>query len=216
METGLKKLTKAVKRDCRKGQGCFNPNGCDHEFIRHVPETNPISLKMGIKTKCLKVSKCTHKYCDKYKWILDRAEEYAEVLGVSRDEVLNAWEQNRNYWYMNYYQESTFPSIKSDQKVMKAHDYMKELKSRFGDNPEDWKFVCPSCGHVQSIGDFLTIGVDSNKAYCECISRYKDIDGKTDKKACKYTIAGLFLLDHDTIIGRDYMTINVFKMAEKK
>lgn len=23
METGLKKLTEAVKRDCRKGQGCF-------------------------------------------------------------------------------------------------------------------------------------------------------------------------------------------------
>lgn len=33
MEPGIKKLTEAVKRDCREGQGCFNPNGCDHEFF---------------------------------------------------------------------------------------------------------------------------------------------------------------------------------------
>lgn len=33
MEPGIKKLTEAVKRDCREGQGCFNPNGCDHEFL---------------------------------------------------------------------------------------------------------------------------------------------------------------------------------------
>lgn len=215
METGLKKLTEAVKRDCRKGQRCFNPNGCDHEFIRHVPETNPICLSMGIKTKCIKMSKCTHKYCDKYKWILDRAEEYAEVLGISRDEVLNGWEKHRDYWYMNYYQDSKQPSLKGEQNIMKVDDWMEELKSRFGDDFDNFKFVCPSCGHIQSVADFIAIGVDGNKAYCECISRYKDMDGKNNKKACKYTIAGLFLLDHDTVIDRDYMPINVFKMAEK-
>lgn len=79
MEPGIKKLTEAVKRDCREGQGCFNPNGCDHEFIRHVPETDPSMIRLGQKTKCIKVSKCAHKYCDKYKWVLDRAEEYAKV-----------------------------------------------------------------------------------------------------------------------------------------
>lgn len=56
MEPGIKKLTEAVKRDCREGQGCFNPNGCDHEFIRHVPETDPSMIRLGQKTKCIKVS----------------------------------------------------------------------------------------------------------------------------------------------------------------
>lgn len=45
MEPGIKKLTKDVKRDCREGQGCFNPNGCDHEFIRYVPETDPSMIR---------------------------------------------------------------------------------------------------------------------------------------------------------------------------
>lgn len=197
------------------GQGCFNPNGCDHEFFRHVPETDPHLLEIGVKTKCIKVSKCDHKYCDKYKFVLDRAAEYAEALGVTRDEVLCAWEENRNYCYMNYYQDCNQPSLKGTQKVIKVADWLKELKSRFGEDSEDWKFVCPSCGHVQSVADFKAIGVDGNKAYCECISRYKNIDGKTDKKACKYTICGLFLLDHDTVITNVFLPVNVFKMADK-
>lgn len=122
------------------GQGCFNPNGCDH------------------------------KYCDKYKWVLDRAAEYAEALGVTRDEVLCACEENRNYCYMNYYQDCNQPSLKGTQKVIKVADWLKELESRFGEDSEDWKFVCPSCGHVQSVADFKAIGVDGNKAYCECIA----------------------------------------------
>lgn len=214
MEPGIKKLTEAVKRDCREGQGCFNPNGCDHEFIRHVPETDPSMIRLGQKTKCIKVSKYTHKYCDKYKWILDRAEEYAEALGVTRDDVLNGWEKYRNYWYMNYYQDSKQPSLKGDQKVIKIADWLKELRSRFGEDDEDWKFVCPSCGHVQSVADFKAIGVDGTKAYYECISRYKNIDGKTNKKACKYTLCGLFVLDHDTVISNEFLPVNVFKMAD--
>lgn len=54
MEPGIKKLTEAVKRDCREGQGCFNPNGCDHEFIRHVPETDPSMIRLGQKPSVLK------------------------------------------------------------------------------------------------------------------------------------------------------------------
>lgn len=142
MEPGIKKLTEAVKRDCREGQGCFNPNGCDHEFIRHVPETDPSMIRLGQKTKCIKVS------------------------------------------------------------------------SRFGEDDEDWKFVCPSCGHVQSVADFKAIGVDGNKAYYECISRYKYIDGKTNKKPCKYTLCGLIVLDHDTVINNEFLPVNVFKMAD--
>ena len=57
MEPGIKKLTEAVKRDCREGQGCFNPNGCDHEFIRHVPENDPSMMRLvkaniQIDTQC--------------------------------------------------------------------------------------------------------------------------------------------------------------------
>lgn len=115
---------------------------------------------------------------------------------------------------MNYYQDSKQPSLKGDQKVIKIADWLKELRSRFGEDDEEWKFVCPSCGHVQSVADFKAIGVDGNKAYYECIGRYKNIDGKTDKKACKYTLCGLFVLDHDTVINNEFLPVNVFKMAD--
>lgn len=115
---------------------------------------------------------------------------------------------------MNYYQDSKQPSLKGDQKVIKIADWLKELRSRFGEDDEEWKFVCPSCGHVQSVADFNAIGVDGNKAYYECISRYKYIDGKTNKKACKYTLCGLFVLDHDTVINNEFLPVNVFKMAD--
>lgn len=58
---GYKSLLKAVEKDTKgiNGQGCFNPNGCDHEFYRRV--------EGGTR----RVSKCTHKYCDKFRGLLN-------------------------------------------------------------------------------------------------------------------------------------------------
>lgn len=63
MRTGLERLIEDVKKDCQ--EGCFNMNGCDHEFSKILPETDPKMKNLGITKKCVKVSKCTHKYCDK-------------------------------------------------------------------------------------------------------------------------------------------------------
>lgn len=93
---GIDKLIAAVKEDCANGQGCFNPAGCNQELYRYEDETNPKFIERGIKKRCVRLSKCTHKYCDKFKWALDRAEQYAKMLGVTRDEVLDAWEARRN------------------------------------------------------------------------------------------------------------------------
>ncbi|RKJ35209.1 hypothetical protein D7X33_38520, partial [Butyricicoccus sp. 1XD8-22] len=43
---------------------------------------------------------------EKYDWIIKRAEHYAEKTGLHVDEILNAWEEDRDYWYQNYYQEA--------------------------------------------------------------------------------------------------------------
>ena len=49
--------------------------------------------------------KCSHKYCDKFKWVIDRAKAYGEATGLNWEDVLDGWETDRNYWYMNYYQD---------------------------------------------------------------------------------------------------------------
>lgn len=109
MKHGIESLKAAVQKDAAEGNNCFNENGCDHEFHRTVPETNPAFIKMGFKTACKCVSKCTHKYCDTYKWTIDRAKHYAEKTGRTVDEILEAWESGRTYWYMNYYNEYNQP-----------------------------------------------------------------------------------------------------------
>ena len=109
MGKGLKSLKKAVLRDTQKGEGCFNENGCDHEYTRMVPETNPALVKMGMHRACKRVSKCFHKYCDKYKWVIERAKHYAEETGRDFEEIIEIWESNRTYGYMGYYQNGHQP-----------------------------------------------------------------------------------------------------------
>lgn len=107
---GIESLKASVLADTKAGQDCFNENGCDHEFTRMVPQDNPKLIKMGFTQSCLHVCKCTHKYCDKFKWVIERAKYYAEKKDKTYEEVIEIWEQNRGHnWYMNYYQEGFQP-----------------------------------------------------------------------------------------------------------
>lgn len=214
MKKGIESLTEDVKKDCSEGQGCFNPNGCDHEFYRTEPQSNPALFKLGMTTQCRQVSKCSHKYCDKFKWTLDRAQQYADALGVSRDEVIQAWEENRTYCYNNYYQECHQPALDGKSRVIKLSDWLEELKARFGENPDNWKFVCPSCGHVQSVGDFKEAGADPQRAYINCIGRVTGSNDPSGKDGCNYTVNGLISLNKTTVISDKYLPVKVFEMED--
>jgi len=109
MQKGIETLKSAVLKDTMNGENCFNEKGCDHEFYRIVPEENPRLVAMGLKTACLCVSKCFHKYCDKYKWVFDRAGHYSEKTGIPAEDIIRVWEENRSYSYLNYYKDCNFP-----------------------------------------------------------------------------------------------------------
>ena len=164
MEKGIESLREAVLRDTKGGNDCFNKNGCDHEFTRIVPETTPGLINMGITTSCRRVSKCTHKYCDKYKWVIERAKYYAEKTGKSFEEVIEIWERNRTYWYMNYYQESKQPliSIKpDDESLNKLRLKIPILKNEI----ESWRFAAESLtyDHQKSIKSELLIKAEQKE-----------------------------------------------------
>lgn len=214
MSKGIERLIEAVKKDCNNGNGCFNMNGCDHKFTRIEEQDNQHFRKLGFTQKCVKVSKCTHKYCDKLKWVIERAQQYADALGVTRDEVIDAWENARDYWYMNYYQECNQPSLNGIKRVLKFSEWQEELIERFGENCENWKFVCPVCGHIQSVADFKAIGKDFNYAYSYCIGRFTGNDDKTGAKGCNYAVNGLFHLNKTTVISEKYLPVKVFEIAE--
>lgn len=131
MKKGIESLKSAVQEDTERDENCFNENGCDHEFSRMVPQTDPQLKAIGITEKCIKVSKCFHKYCDKYKWVIDRAKLYAEKTGKPYEEIIEIWEHNRTYWYMSYYQEYNQPinGIKNtDEKIFKTTERIEYLR----------------------------------------------------------------------------------------
>ena len=85
---------------------------------------------------------CEHKceYCKTFKWAVDRAKHYAEKTGIPYLEVLKSWEQKRDYWYLNYYQDCNQPEIKNGR--VRIFDTMKDYRNSLCDKG----FICPKCG----------------------------------------------------------------------
>jgi predicted RNA-binding Zn-ribbon protein involved in translation (DUF1610 family) len=46
---------------------------------------------------------------------------------------------------------------KVEPKKIPIADWLAKGKELFGDDPKAWQFVCPNCGHVQAIADFISL-----------------------------------------------------------
>jgi len=144
MKKGIESLKAAVMIDCASGENCFNEKGCNKVAYEHLPEENPRLLALGVKTKCVRKIKCFHIYCEKYKWIMERAEHYATVLGRTKEQVIESWEEDRTYWYMNYYQDIKQPMLEG----VKIFDTIEQAKQSM----QEKGFRCPKCNGVSKSG----------------------------------------------------------------
>ncbi|HWO76250.1 MAG TPA: VVA0879 family protein [Bacillus sp. (in: firmicutes)] len=52
-------------------------------------------------------------------------------------------------------------------------EWYREMLDRYR-NLKKVTFECPNCGHLQSIEDFVTLGLDATRAYRDCLGRYVD------------------------------------------
>jgi hypothetical protein len=52
-------------------------------------------------------------------------------------------------------------------------EWYREMLDRYR-NLKKVTFECPNCGHLQSIEDFVTLGLDATRAYKDCLGRYVD------------------------------------------
>lgn len=80
-------------------------------------------------------------------------------------------------------------------------ELLAEAKRRFGDDPLDWAFVCPTCGDVATARDFKAAGGDPNRIGQECIGRSmgalsgaptKDGGRSKASRGCDWCAYGLF------------------------
>lgn len=115
---------------------------------------------------------CEHncEYCDKFRWVVDRAKHYESKLDIPWMEILKGWEDDRDYWFLNYYQEADQPLI--DNKDVFVFDTIDDLYEKCGN-----KFICPACKGI------------STDPY-ECNS-----DKKIKGKKCDWKSYGLFQFD---------------------
>lgn len=95
-------------------------------------------------------------------------------------------------------------------------EFVAEGKRRFGEDMMDWKFVCPSCGHVTAIRDWQKAGAEEGEVAFSCVGRH--ISGSKDilcqpPGPCNYAGGGLFLLN-PVIVVRDGIEHNMFDFAE--
>lgn len=102
-----------------------------------------------------------HDYRAKLDWVVQRATHYAEKTGLSTEEILNAWEQDRTYWYMNYYQDCNQPEITSDR--VRVFETLDEFKASIGTQG----FRCPHCRGVSTNSHVCDSGVVINKIKCD-------------------------------------------------
>ena len=74
-------------------------------------------------------------------------------------------------------------------------ELLEEARRRFGDDPKQWAFVCPSCGDVATAQDFLDAGADPNAIGQDCIGRATGAltrSGPTNTRGCDWCAYGLF------------------------
>lgn len=101
-------------------------------------------------------------------------------------------------------------------------EWMAEGTRRFGQDMFHWKFVCPSCGNVQTPEDFRQHkdrGATPDSARFNCIGRYV-ADRKVYQmceggQPCNYTSGGLFNIAPWTVINAEGKDQSCFAFAEE-
>jgi hypothetical protein len=116
--------------------------------------------------------------------------------------------------------------MSDEPRKITQEEWLAEGRKLFGDDPKDWRFVCPNCGNIQTIGDFMELrkhGIeikDAQVAYFNCIGRYDTrIPAKKighigeGKSPCDYSLGGLIHL-HKTVVIDGDTEHRVFEFAE--
>lgn len=93
--------------------------------------------------------------------------------------------------------------IKTYNTIVEWHD---EAKRLFGNNPSDWKFICPSCGHVASVKDWKDAGAEDAAIAVSCVGRYLPQKKEAFEKKggpCNYAGYGLIRLNPVNVAGTE-------------
>lgn len=83
-------------------------------------------------------------------------------------------------------------------------DWQAEGVRLFGEDRRAWRFICPACGHVASVADWMAAGAKEGEVGFSCIGRRQPKPRDAFVKGegpCNYAGGGLFRLNPVTVVG---------------
>lgn len=107
------------------------------------------------------------------------------------------------------------------QRTLSHEQWLDEGRERFGECVMQWRFVCPSCGHVASVQDWKDAGASTGEVAFSCIGRriadpaaaaaaaFKGAGGP-----CNYTSGGLFQISPVIVVLDEHTAWTCFEFAE--
>lgn len=102
--------------------------------------------------------------------------------------------------------------------VLSAEQWRAEASRLFGPDPLKWRFVCPSCGHVAAVEDWMNAGAKDTQAAFSCIGRYIGADDshtfRKDGGPCTYAGGGLIGLNPVSVRDENGAITGVFAFAD--
>lgn len=92
---------------------------------------------------------------------------------------------------------------------MTYEEWVEEGTRLFGSDKRKWKFVCPACGHIQSVQDYIDAGASDGSIAFSCIGRSmgtaRRAFGDTGRSGpCDYAGGGLIGLNPINVDGQNY------------
>lgn len=96
--------------------------------------------------------------------------------------------------------------------------WIAEGRSLFGDDPLKWAFVCPSCGYVATVQDWVNEGesIDSGKIAYSCVGRLRGTATEifpSGPGPCNYAGGGLFQLNPVEVEYPNGNKVGMFEFA---
>ena len=105
----------------------------------------------------------------------------------------------------------------NEHRTLSQVDWLAEGVSRFGEDKMNWRFVCPLCGHIASVQDWIDVDAPDGAIAFSCVGRWIfDSNEIADESPgpCTYSGGGFFKLNPVHVITDDGKEARFFEFAD--
>lgn len=96
--------------------------------------------------------------------------------------------------------------------IINYEDWIKKAKELYGEDPDNWKFKCPICGHIQSIKSVLEHGPSLERQKVQDWIHYNCEGRINEGYGCDWTLGGFFHV-HKVEVEFNGKLVPVFEYA---